>query len=169
VVVFDSRLGHVESEPGANDGDLRQMRDDIANEIFPAGHDQTQSVDFFGDPIGTTSNNILFRSEFGQYLAAARTNPPKDALEWWRANADKWPRVAFAARSLLSATATSSETERLFSSGAYVVNKWRNRLTGKRAGALIFLSKALRLSATTQESEDEMVEFAGAELDNDFE
>jgi hypothetical protein len=154
VVVFDPRLGHVESGPGMNDGDLKQMRDDIANEIFPAANDQAQTVDFFGETVCNTSNNVLFRSEFGQYLAAAKVSHPENTLAWWRSNADKWPRVAFAARSFLSANATSSETERLFSTGAYVVNKWRNRLTGKRAGALIFLSKALRLEGAVEAEED---------------
>jgi hypothetical protein len=82
VVVFDPRLGHVESGPGMNDGDLKQMRDDIANEIFPAANDQAQTVDFFGETVGNTSNNVLFRSEFGQYLAAAKVSHPENTLAW---------------------------------------------------------------------------------------
>jgi hypothetical protein len=170
VVVFDVRLGHVESAPGANDGDLRQMRDDIANEIFPPTNDQAQALDFFGDTVGPTSNNAIFRNEFGLYLSAVRVSPQvEDTFEWWRANADKWPRVAFAARSLLSPSATSSETERLFSTGAYVVNKWRNRLTGPRAGALIFLSKAVRRVTLAVESENDSSDAAAAGVEHDFE
>lgn len=53
---------------------------------------------------------------------------PLCSLAWWRTNSDKYPTLAWMARSFLSICVSSAEVERLFSKGALVITPHRNRL-----------------------------------------
>jgi len=66
----------------------------------------------------------------------------------------------------------STETQRLFSIAAYIVNNWRNRLTGDRAARLIALSRILRIIDGTAlglrpETDDEAIDFNTVGLSQD--
>jgi hypothetical protein len=142
---------------------MRSVRDALAESFFPdtAIRDDDSGPDIFGD-LHTTEKggmNCEFRSEFGKYLKAVRdmsmTGEP-ECLTWWRDNHDRFPLVAHVARSILSAQASSAESERLFSVGAHVINKWRTRLSGPHAEKLILLSKQLRRQIHCTDENDEL-------------
>jgi hypothetical protein len=170
--VFHDRLGHGHSL--GSEGDLRQLRDAIAEEMFPSQvppPTACNAVDYFGETRTTDSESAYrtkFKAEFGLYLKEVSDSPRvEDGLEWWREHWASYPVVAFVARSILSAQASSAETERLFSTAAHVVNKWRNKLTGKRAGQLITLSRALR--EAKPDKDEESADSLLAEIVDDFE
>lgn len=105
----------------------------------------TKSV--FGDDIvsDTAQQNTEFKRQCCLYAAAVLSEGPiRDGLAWWRKRQSEFPLVAFVPRSILSAQASSAETERLFSAGGRIVSRFRTRLTGSRTEKLVVLSKDLR-------------------------
>ena len=127
--------------------ELREIRGMIADSLF-AKAPVTVRTNIFGETVSSDegSPRLLFLTQFGEYLTHLNDlwSAPEDTFAWWKAHREKFPVVAHAARCLLCSFSSAAETERLFSTGAYIVNKWRNRLRGDRAGQLITLSRALR-------------------------
>jgi hypothetical protein len=66
-----------------------------------------------------------------------RTNP----LLWWKVHEPTFPHVAALARKFLCIPATSSPSERLFSTAGLTITKARNGLRDDNASAIIFLNK----------------------------
>ena len=87
------------------------------------------------DTTAVTSPLIEFERYCSEPSIALSSNP----LDWWRANASRFPLLARMARTYLCVPATSVPCERLFSESGYVINKNRSRLTSKIAEALIQL------------------------------
>lgn len=147
---LDPQVAHTKMSTvdGTKIEEMKEIRDLLADAFFPLETAAAQQeVDIFGDITDSTekSNNYLFKRQMGKYLEAAkRDHDIMDGLEWWKANRENFPLVSYVARSILSAQASSAETERLFSVGGFVVNKYRTTLTGERAAKLIVLSKYLR-------------------------
>jgi len=67
----------------------------------------------------------------------ARSNP----LAWWKKNEKMFPTLAILARRYLCIPATSSPSERLFSTAGLTISKRRNALGDENASAIIFLNK----------------------------
>ena len=68
------------------------------------------------------------------YLAeVAEGEAPTDCLGWWKLHVKKYPHLAFVARCILSAQASSAATERLYSVGGVVVSRFRTRLARRKA------------------------------------
>jgi hypothetical protein len=83
-----------------------------------------------------------------QHLSAAdelsayrKTHVPKGVkcLDWWRANAKTFPRIALLARMILASPASSAPSERVFSKLNIVVQRRTARLDAERAGRRVFL------------------------------
>nr|CAD2142488.1 unnamed protein product [Meloidogyne enterolobii] len=74
-------------------------------------------------------------------VIALRSNP----LAFWRTNQEKFSELSFLAKKYLSAPPTSAESERLFSSAGYIVNKYRGLLSHENLEMLLFLNKNLEL------------------------
>ena len=64
-----------------------------------------------------------------------------DPLTWWHHNCKVFPLLSKLARKYLSVCATSSHSERLFSSGGHVVNSLRGNLNPERVNMLVFLKQ----------------------------
>jgi hypothetical protein len=52
-----------------------------------------------------------------------------DVLEWWKANATTYPRLAAMARDYLAIPATGAPVERVFSGGTDLIQDKRGRLS----------------------------------------
>lgn len=151
--------------------ELRKIRDDLTAIFFPVT-EEVQRPNIFGETVSSAAcaKQERFKSEFGEYLALLQTSPEPltmSCLSWWRTHESSFPTVAFVARNVLCAQASSSEAERLFSIAAYIVNKWRNRLTGARANRLIFLSRFLR--ETVRETSEESADIDSSHILDDLE
>jgi hypothetical protein len=53
----------------------------------------------------------------------------KDVLCWWKAKSKKYPNLSKMARDYLAIPATSTSSERLFSSGKHLISDTRNSLS----------------------------------------
>ena len=62
-------------------------------------------------------------------------------LGYWRKKRERFPDLAKVARRYLSAPCTSTDSERLFSAAAHVLNDKRNRLSCHKAEKLLFVKK----------------------------
>ena len=62
-------------------------------------------------------------------------------LTYWRKKRERFPDLAKVARRYLSAPPTSTDSERLFSAAANVLNHKRNRLSCHKAEMLLFVKK----------------------------
>ena len=121
-------------------GIMRLVRDALADAFYPEDKAERGDVgpDIFGEvPTNQAprqGHNADFRTEFGRYLGEIKNlSGEQECLPWWRVNRLRFPLVAHVARSILSAQASTAESERLFSVGAFIINKWRTRLTGQHA------------------------------------
>jgi len=72
----------------------------------------------------------LMNNENGNYY---------DPLEWWQNNHAKFPNVWKLAKCILSISATSAPSERVFSAAANIIDKKRARITADNAEILMFL------------------------------
>lgn len=80
-------------------------------------------------------------SEVNNFL---REQPPSldtSPLEWWKANATRFPRLSRLAKGYLCIPGTSVPSERVFSTAGLTVNRLRTRLTPEHVNMLIFLNK----------------------------
>ncbi|XP_052806299.1 E3 SUMO-protein ligase ZBED1-like [Mya arenaria] len=90
-----------------------------------------------------TSPESSVKDDLQLYLAE-KMDDATPALEWWRRNENRFPKVAQVARSVLAVPATSVPSERVFSSAGLVLNKLRNRLNSDIVDVILFLNKNMR-------------------------
>ncbi|KAK3924836.1 E3 SUMO-protein ligase ZBED1 [Frankliniella fusca] len=99
-----------------------------------------------GSGDGTSAANLLltpeakFKEELARYDNVPNINMELDIRIWWKERTDAYPYLQGIARKYLSICATSTSSERLFSSGGNVVTDSRCCLSDVNAGNLIFLS-----------------------------
>lgn len=85
--------------------------------------------------------------ELGNYLSERIVVSNKqDPLEWWRCNRSTYPKFALTARKWLSVCATSTASERVFSSCGVALTAKRSTLNGSTLKAQILLKNNLRCS-----------------------
>ncbi len=63
---------------------------------------------------------------------------------WWKQNSDRDPKLAFAAKHLLYVPATSTPSERIFSTAGYVVNKTPSSFLPENVDKQIFLTHNMK-------------------------
>ncbi|XP_078174789.1 BED zinc finger and hAT dimerization domain-containing protein isoform X3 [Carex rostrata] len=71
------------------------------------------------------SNISLTKDELSQYLTEPPAAMTTDALDWWRANSARFPRLSIMARDLLAVQGTSVEPDELFTSRGEDLHKRR--------------------------------------------
>ena len=81
--------------------------------------------------------------EVDDYLSASRLDFEEDPLLWWKAQPFNYPILGKVARKYLCVCATSSASERLFSTAGNVVSSFRSTLKPDKVDMLVFLSKNL--------------------------
>jgi len=64
-----------------------------------------------------------------------------DVLQWWQTHKDSFPGTAAVACEYLAIPATSTDSERLFSSTGRLKSKLHSRLLPETAETLVFLNK----------------------------
>lgn len=91
--------------------------------------------------------------ELQSYLLQARTlDAEEDPLEWWRESQKLYPRLSLLARKYLCIPATSSSSERVFSTGGNIVTCQRSSLKPDHVNRLVFLAKNLRKKYSSPKS-----------------
>ena len=82
-------------------------------------------------------------TELEKYLAEPPPPRRDNPLIWWQLNAGRFKAVSNVARRLLCMPATTTSSERVFSTAGLTVTKLRSSLKPKNVNALIFLNKNL--------------------------
>lgn len=78
--------------------------------------------------------------ELQSFLQAATLDAEEDPLEWWREFRKLYPRLSHLARKYLCIPATSSSSERVFSTGGNIVTCQRASLKSEHVNRLFFLA-----------------------------
>ena len=81
--------------------------------------------------------------ELQNYLSTPMFDAEEEPLPWWKRNKKKYPMLAIMARKYLCVCATSSASERLFSSSGQIITSLRAHLNPNKVDMLVFLSNNL--------------------------
>ncbi|KAJ8398078.1 hypothetical protein AAFF_G00431550 [Aldrovandia affinis] len=81
--------------------------------------------------------------ELGSYLLTRNIDTEEDRLVWWKKHKGQYPRLSMLARKYLCTTATSSPSERVFSTGGNIVTCLHSSLKPQNVDRLVFLAKNL--------------------------
>ncbi|XP_059922903.1 E3 SUMO-protein ligase ZBED1-like [Gadus macrocephalus] len=82
-------------------------------------------------------------SEIQSYFHTETLDPEEDPLTWWRDAKRMYPRLSHLARKYLCIPATSSSSERVFSTSGNIVTCLRSSLKPDHVNRLVFLAKNL--------------------------
>lgn len=94
---------------------------------------------FFQKPCTTVQmcEEDKIRAELSAYLLFSDIDPDTDPLQWWKMHVTNYPRLSVLARKCLSIPATSTPSERVFSTGANIVTCHRAGITKWRTSVRI--------------------------------
>ena len=81
------------------------------------------------------------QKEIAVYCDIGIEDTSSDSLDWWKQNSSRFPLLSVLVRKYLCICGTSVPSERVFSSGGYIVDPQRARLLPSNVNMLIFLSK----------------------------
>lgn len=79
------------------------------------------------------------RNEVLTYFGGKNLAKEENALQWWKANRDRYPMLARLAKSYLCIPGTSTPSERLFSAAGNIASKKRASLSQEHVDMLTFL------------------------------
>jgi hypothetical protein len=91
----------------------------------------------------SVSTHEKLQREFLSYVTIPRLDFEENPLDWWKAHSSTYPSLAVFAKRFLCICATSSPSERLFSSSGHIVSPVRMKLKPDKVNMLTFLSKNL--------------------------
>lgn len=131
------------------------------SDILSSG-DDAQDLGIFDSPQGLRSEIALspdsadshiqlrkghIQLELGNYLSPKTiVSSREDPLEWWKKNHNIFPNLALTARKWLSVCATSTASERVFSSCGVALTAKRSKMSGSTLQAQILLKNNLPCS-----------------------
>jgi len=123
--VGTSESFQAESEPQAKKKKLELFFEDIMGN---------------GSSEGNQSAEEIATAEVDRYIAeSAEKLNSKQPLLWWKLRASSYKYLSLLAQKILSVTATSVASERIFSTAGNVINEKRSRLTPENVNKLVFL------------------------------
>ena len=115
---------------------------DSPTESAPAPKRKKTAFDvLLGEEEETNGDSTSIEEQIGHYFAEKPA--PRDCypLKWWQQNEFRYQYLAKVARSILCVPATSTASERLFSTAGLTVTKLRSCLKPENVDALLFLNK----------------------------
>ena len=116
--------------------------------VLPTQKKQRKSLgSFFKKSCPTTSTGLTDKetveSELDKYLLAPDADSEMDPLQWWKIHEKNFPRVSCLAKRYLCIPATSTPSERVFSTGGNIVTCNRAALKPEAVDRLVFLTRNL--------------------------
>lgn len=90
-----------------------------------------------------TAQNLSFEDEISSYLKIPNINIKDDVIQWWVDRKLVFPKLSKLALKFLIIPATSSESERIFSTAGLILNNKRSSLTSTHVSMILFLNKHL--------------------------
>jgi len=86
------------------------------------------------------------KKELQMYKSMEETNATDNPLSWWKRHESSLPILSTFAKYYLCIPASSSASERVFSTSGLICSPLRSRLSSDNIDTLVFLSKNLQLS-----------------------
>ena len=83
------------------------------------------------------------QDELTRYLQLTQPEIISDPLQWWKSYESQFPILAMLAKYYLSMCATSSPSERVFSTSGNIITSKRSCLKPDKVDKLVFLAKNL--------------------------
>lgn len=149
-----------ESEQIASESMMNDAREMTSIDLF--------SQEFFGEEESTTVETNALKLEIEDYLSPAVKRPSDyfhDVLAWWKGMQTRLPLLSQLARKYLCLPATSTSSERLFSSSGQVQSDLRYNLAANQLERFVFcklnygkLPLAMRKWQFAEEPEEETAE-----------
>lgn len=102
-----------------------------------------QSKSSMGSSSCDTLSEDSIKMELRSYLQTQEVDSNTDPLTWWKSREVNFPRIAKLARQYLCIPATSTPSERVFSTGGNIVTCHRAALKPDAVDRLIFLARNL--------------------------
>ncbi|XP_046560924.1 zinc finger BED domain-containing protein 4-like [Haliotis rubra] len=133
------------------DGKVISVEEDISLTLSPAKRIcPAADMDEWLEDVLCTGETVKPREdvvfqEVARYLGSAHTDRQLTLLDWWKKNAQYFPRISGLARKYLAIPASSVPSERVFSLAGNLVNKKRARLSPNNIDLLVFLRKNMEL------------------------
>ncbi len=87
--------------------------------------------------------DVAITAELQSYLLSAAVDSEENPLFWWKEHAKQFPALSKLAQKYLCIPATSSPSERVFSTGGNIVTCLRTSLKPESVDRLVFLAKNL--------------------------
>ena len=85
----------------------------------------------------------VIKREMDMFMQSPRADAESNPLAWWRVYANTYPTLADLAKKYLCIPASSSPSERVFSTAGCIVYMKHNCLKANKVGELVFLAKNL--------------------------
>ena len=95
-----------------------------------------------------SSSHVSTTEELNQYMGEKPLQRDSAPLDWWKDNAHRYPRLASVAQGVLAIPATSTPSERIFSTAGLTVTKLRSCIKPENVDSLIFLNHNLKFLST---------------------
>lgn len=116
--------------------------------VLPTQKKQRKSLgSFFKKLCPTTSRGLTDKEavekELDNYLLTPDADSEMDPLQWWKIHEKNFPRVSCLAKRYLCIPATSTPSERVFSTGGNIVTCKRASLKPEAVDRLVFLTRNL--------------------------
>jgi len=99
-----------------------------------------------GEEVDDDSHDVC-EDEVSQYFAEKVVPRDTNPLQWWQMNELRFKHLSKVARSILCVPATSTASERLFSTAGLTVTNLRSCLKPENVDAFVFLNKNFQLLA----------------------
>lgn len=109
----------------------------LLNTLLGSDSEEAPSQNDSEDEADVSSHSV--REEILKYFGEQPLPKSTDPLQWWKANEGNFPTLAVLAKSYLCVPATSTPSERLFSTAGNKVSKKRASLTPEHVDMLTFL------------------------------
>ena len=91
----------------------------------------------------TEDKTLRVSKEVERYLQAPQQDSADDPLVWWKGIAASYPALSKLSKKYLCISATSSSSERIFSTAGNVVTEKKSLLKPENVDMLVFLAKNL--------------------------
>lgn len=109
-----------------------------ANPMWHVNQEKT-AVDFL-----FPSNAVVNQKELDEYYGEVPINKNLCPLQWWQNNEQRYPKLASLVKMYLQVPATSTPSERVFSTAGSLISAKRSCLNGRTADMLIFLHNNIK-------------------------
>ncbi len=113
-----------------------QIAEDDTGQLFKKSYTKSAAT-------SDLTEQQAIEAELNSYLQAPDADSETNPLVWWKINSATYPRVSLLAKRYLCIPATSSPSERAFSTGGNIVSCHRAALKPDTVDRLVFLAKKI--------------------------